>query len=156
MSTLTDKVNDFLAQKHIAVAGVSRNTLGEAANAIFKKLKESGYQVYPINPRAENVEGEKCYPDLKSIPIKIDGVVICSPAQAAEAVVRECVTLGISRIWMHRAIGPGSVSEAAVQLCHDHKISVIAGACPMMYCQPVDFGHKCLYWMLRMFGKLPQ
>jgi len=156
MNTLTEKISDFLAQKNLAVAGVSRNPQGQAANAIFKKLKETGHQVYPINPRTDNVEGEHCYSDLKSIPAKIDGVVICTPAQAAEEIVRECARLGIPRVWMHRAIGPGSVSEAAVRLCQENKITVIAGACPIMYCLPVDFGHKCLRWMLGIFGKLPQ
>jgi predicted CoA-binding protein len=155
MSTLTEKVSDFLAQKHIAVAGVSRNPQGGAANAIFKKPKESGYQVYPINPKTDNMEGEHYNPDLKSIPAKIDGVVICTPAQAVAEIVGECATLGIPRVWMHRVIGPGSVFNAAIKLCQGNKILVIAGACSLMYCQPVDFGHKCLHWMLGIFGKLP-
>lgn len=155
MSTFIEKVNDFLAQKHIAVAGVSRNPQGQAANLIFKKLKETGHQVYPINPRTDNVEGDPCYPNLKSVPVKIDGMVICAPPQAAEQIVKECAELGIKRVWMHRSVGQGSVSDTAAKFCEQNNITVIAGACPMMYCQPVDFGHKCLRWMLGIFGKLP-
>lgn len=155
MSKLIEKVNDFLAQKQIAVAGVSRNAQGEAANLIFKKLKEAGYQVYPVNPKTDVVEGERCYPNLSAIPVKIDGVVICTPPFAAEQLVKECVDLDIKRVWMHRSFGTGSVSAAAFKFCEQNNIAVIAGACPMMYCQPIDFGHKCLRWILGAFGKLP-
>jgi predicted CoA-binding protein len=102
------------------------------------------------------VEGEKCYPNLKSIPDGVDGVVIVTPPEAAEQIVRECAEIGISRVWMHRSFGPGSVSEEAVQYCEENNISVIAGACPMMFCQPVDFGHKCMRWILGVSGKLPR
>ncbi len=155
MSTLIEKVNDFLSQKKIAVAGVSRNARGEAANLIFKKLKATGYQVYPVNPKTDMVEGERCYPDLSAIPVKVDGVVICTPPSATELLVKECAELGIQQVWMHRAFGTGSVSHTATRFCEQNHITVIAGACPMMYCQPVDFGHKCIRWILGAFRKLP-
>jgi len=156
MNNLQDKVDDFLSQKTIAVAGVSRNSSTEAANIIYKKLKDSGYQVYPINPQAETVEGDTCYADLKSIPGKADGVVICTRPEVSLNIVKECIELDIKRVWMHRSFGPGSVSEEAAELGRKNEIMVIAGACPMMYCQPVDFGHKCMHWILKVFGKLPQ
>jgi predicted CoA-binding protein len=134
---------------------VSRKPKGSAANLIYQKLKSAGYQMFPLNPHAEMVEGEKCYPDLKSIPERVDGVVIVTPPEAVEEIVRECVESGVSRVWMHRSFGPGSVSEKAVQYCKQNNISVIAGACPMMFCQPVDFGHKCMRWILSVTGKLP-
>lgn len=155
MPTLKGKVDDFLAQKRIAVAGVSREPKGSAANLIYQKLKSAGYQVFPLNPHAETVEGEKCYPDLKSIPDGVNGVVIVTPPEAVEQIVRECAETGVSRVWMHRSFGAGSVSEEAVQYCAENNISVIAGACPMMFCQPVDFGHKCMRWILGVTGKLP-
>ncbi len=156
MKTLNEKVNDFLAQKCIAVAGVSRNSKMEAANGIYLKLKTAGYRVYPVNPRAENVEGDLCYPDLKSIPEKVDGVVVCTPPHAAEDLVNQCMENGIPRIWMHRSFGQGSVSDAAAEKAEEKGLMVIAGACPMMYLQPVDFGHKCMRWVLGIVGKLPK
>jgi predicted CoA-binding protein len=156
MPTLKEKVDDFLTLKRIAVAGVSREPKGSAANLIYQKLKSAGYRVFPLNPYAETVEGEKCYPDLKSIPNGVDGVVIVTPPEAVNQIVRECTETGVSRVWMHRSFGPGSVSEKAVQYCEENNISVIAGACPMMFCQPVDFGHKCMRWILGVTGKLPR
>jgi predicted CoA-binding protein len=155
MTSLKDKVNDFLSQKTIAVAGVSRDPGGGAANLIYKKLKNSGYTVYPLNPKTDEVEGDRCFSDLRKLPEKVDGVVISTPPEAADDIVKTCADLGIQRVWMHRSFGTGSVSDSAVQFCREHGISVIGGACPMMYCKPVDFGHKCIHWMARVFGQLP-
>jgi hypothetical protein len=150
------KIEDFLAQKRIAVAGVSRNPQGEAANVIYRKLRAAGYEVFPVNPHAERVEGDRCYPDLKSIPPPVQGVVIATRPEAAEQLVHECADIGVSRVWMHRSFGTGSVSETATKFCRDHDIAVIPGGCPMMFCQPVDFGHKCMRWILSVTGGLPQ
>lgn len=157
MSTLNEKVSDFLAQERIAVAGVSRNR-EDAANLIYRKLKGAGYRVFPVNPNAETFEGDPCYPDLASIPDGVDGVVIVTQPAVTEAIVRECSEVGVSRVWMHQSMAMlgSSVSEAAVEHCRQNGISVIAGACPMMYCAPVDFGHTCMRWMLRLGGRLPK
>jgi predicted CoA-binding protein len=155
MPSLSEAIRDFLDQRRIAVAGVSRNP-GQAANGIFKKLQDSGYEVYAVNPKTNEVEGSPCYPDLRSIPVKPDGVVVVTPPEAVADLVRECIDLDISRIWMHRSFGAGSVSDEAVALCEQNEISVIAGACPMMYCEPVDFGHKCIRWLLKVSGGLPR
>ena len=157
MPESTSMIEDFLAQKRIAVAGVSR-TRQDAANTIYKKLRDTGYQVFPVNPNAQIVEGDTCYPDLKSIPDGVHGVVIATSPEAAESIVRECAEVGVSRVWMHRAFEfmGSSVSEEAVTFCRENDIAVIEGGCPMMFCEPVDFGHKCMRWISRMTGGLPQ
>jgi len=157
MGTLKEKVQDFLSQKRIAVAGVSRNPeKGAAANAIYNKLKDSGYGVFAVNPQADTVEGDTCYPNLKAIPDGVDGVVIVTPPDAVEDIVKQCMETGVSRVWMHRSFGTGSVSIEASKLCEENNISVIAGACPMMYLNPVDFGHKMIKGILRFTGGLPK
>lgn len=153
---MNSMIQDFLAQKRIAIAGVSRHPQGEAANVVYRKLREAGYQVFPINPNAERVEGDRCYPNLKSISPPVDAVVIATRPEAAEQLVHECAEIGVSRVWMHRSFGPGSVSDAATQFCRDNQITVIPGGCPMMFCQPVDFGHKCMRWILNLTGGLPK
>jgi predicted CoA-binding protein len=154
MSTLHERVEDFLNQKCIAVAGVSRSKT-QAANIVYRKLRNAGYRVLPINPRASKLEGDTCYPDLESAPDRIDGVVIVTPPDVTEQVVRDCVQTGIPRIWMHRSLGCGSVSDSAVKLSQEHNLSVISGGCPMMFCEPVDVAHKCLRWFLARTGRLP-
>ncbi|MGD2153957.1 MAG: CoA-binding protein [Gemmatimonadales bacterium] len=155
MATMKEAVDAFLAQKRIAVAGVSRNK-NEAANIVYRKLRDSGYEVFPINPNAETVEGDECYPDLKSVPGGVEGVVIATHPAVTEDVVRECADLGVPRVWMHRSFGQGSVSKDAVAYCREQGIEVIAGGCPMMFCQPVDFPHKCMRWILGVTGGLPK
>ncbi|MHC4459036.1 MAG: CoA-binding protein [Planctomycetota bacterium] len=133
MATLNELVTDFLAQKCIAVAGVSRSR-HNAANMIYRKLRKTGYNVFSVNPKIETVEGDTCYPALKSIPEKTDGLVIVTRPEVTEQLVRQCADLEIPRVWMH----------------------VIPGACPMMFCKPVDFAHTCLCWMLKLTGGLPK
>ena len=153
--TLQQAVDDFLAQQRIAVAGVSRSTTS-AANAIYRKLKGAGYEVFPINPKTETVEGDRCYASVRDVPGGVQGVVIATPPEAALAIVGECADLGISRVWMHRSFGAGSVSEAAAARARERGMTVIAGACPMMYCKPVDFGHRCIRAVLKLTGGLPK
>jgi hypothetical protein len=153
---MNPNIQDFLAQKRIAVAGVSRNPQGEAANFIYRKLRAAGYEVVPVNPNATSVEGDPCYPNLKAIPQHVDGVVIATRPEIAEQLVHECADIGVSRVWMHRSFGTGSVSDAAAKFCQDNNINVIPGGCPMMFCPPVDFGHKCMRWILRLTGGLPK
>ncbi len=155
MVTITEAVNDFLAQNRIAVAGVSRSK-NAAANAIYRKLRDAGYEVVPTNPKADNVEGDPCYPDLKSIPNTVDGVVIATHPAVAEQIVRECAELGIKRVWLHRSFGQGSMSEEAVTLAQQNQIKIIPGGCPMMFVEPVDFGHKCIRWFTSLTGNLPK
>ena len=148
MSAVPALVADFLAQKRIVVAGVSRDGV-QPANAVYRRLRRAGYDVAAVNPNAEVVEGDPCYPDLFSVPGLIDGVVVATPPEATDDLVAECVRLGVPRVWMHRAFGRGSVSQRAVDCCREHGIEVIPGGCPMMYCEPVDLGHRCMRWMLR-------
>ena len=155
MPTLKEAVEDFLAQKRIAVVGVSRSG-GEAANTVYHKLRGAGYEVFPVNPNAQEVEGDTCYPDLKSIPGGVDGVVIATHPEVTGQAAQECADAGITRVWIHRSFGKGSVSREAVEICRKNSISVIPGACPMMFCKPVDFGHKCMRWTLKMTGGLPK
>ena len=154
MNPLRDAVDDFLAQRRIAVAGVSRTESAAPANLIYRRLRDAGYAVTAVNPHAAQVEGDPCAPDLASIGGGVDGVVVATRPVDTDKIVRECAHLGIPRVWMHRSFGQGSVSQAAVQFCHEHGIRVIAGACPMMFCEPVDVGHKCLRWVLNVTGGL--
>lgn len=155
MQTLEEAAKEFLSLRHIAVAGVSRNPK-ETANIIFRKLRDSGHETYPVNPKAREVEGVTCYPDLDSIPHPLDALVIVTPPSAAKNLVDQCVKLGIKRVWMHRSLGGGSVSAEAVDLCRSHGVRVIPGACPMMFCEPVDFGHKCIRWIAKYTKQLPK
>jgi predicted CoA-binding protein len=156
-TNLQTKVHDFLSQKRIAVAGVSRNKRSHpVGNLIYQRLKKSGHDVFAVNPNMQTFEGDRCYPDLQSIPGGVDGVVIVTRPDVTERIVHQCSDAGVGRVWMHRSIGKGSsVSPEAVEYCRQRGITVIAGACPMMYGDNVDFGHTCTRWILKLTGGLP-
>lgn len=156
--TLDDKVDDFLAQKRIAVAGVSRDGGHHpVGNLIYHRLKATGHDVFAVNPHMQTFEGDRCYPDLKSIPGGVEGVVIITRPEVTEAIVHDCPDAGVRRVWMHQSVGrsTSSVSPAAVDYCRQHGIAVIAGACPMMFGPGADFPHTCMRWMLKLTGGLP-
>jgi len=155
MKTLDEAARDFLACKRIAVAGFSRKK-DQAANLILRKLRDTGHEVFAVNPAATEIRGERCYPDLRSIPGGVEAVMVATHPRAAPRVLEECVALGIGRVWMHRAFGQGSVSGEAVRRGRQAGLTVIDGACPMMFCKPVDPGHFCMRWVLRLTGKLPK
>jgi predicted CoA-binding protein len=156
MTTIGDAAAEFLSHKRIAVAGVSRNPQGHGANIVYQRLRERGYHAFAVNPSADTVEGDPCYHDLASIPGGVDGVVIGTTPAAAESVVRECVALGIPRVWMHRGPGDGSVSAAATEYGRKHGLTVIDGACPLMYGPTADFGHRAMCWMFNLVGRIPK
>ena len=152
------RVNEFLAQKRLAVAGVSRNNSQHpTGNLIYRRLKKTGHDVFPINPHMQTFDGDRCFPNVQSIPGGVDGVVIVTRPEATERIVRDCSDARVRRVWMHQSLGKraSSVSPEAVEYCRQHDISVIAGGCPMMYGQGVDFGHTCMRWMLTLTGGLP-
>src|SRR5919199_3897555 len=158
-SSLDAKVQDFLAQPRIAVVGVSRdNSRHPVGNLIYRKFKRDGHEVFAVNPQVERFEGDPCYPNLQAVPGRLDGVVIITRPKVTEALVRQCADAGVPRVWMHQSFAKGqtSVSAEAVAYCQEHNISVIAGACPMMYGPRADFGHTCMRWLLGLTGGLPE
>lgn len=158
MSTIKPLVQDFLAQKKIAVVGVSdkRDT---GCNAGYRRFKSAGYTVSAVNPHLTTFDGDPCYPDLKSIPEKPDAVFILANPRVTEQIVQQCVDLGIKHVWMHCLMGtkPGlgenmtSVSQDAVRTCQENGIAVIPGACPNQFLNP-DFGHAMMRVIFSTLG----
>jgi predicted CoA-binding protein len=150
MATIKQAASEFLAQKRVAVTGVSRRTKeGHGANTVFKRLRDRGYDVFAINPNADEVEGAPSYHDLKSVPGGVDAVVIGTRPEIADDTMHECVDLGIKHVWMHRGPGAGSVSPTATTFGRDHGVTVIDGGCPCMFDPTADFGHKVMRVVFR-------
>jgi uncharacterized protein len=148
MQSVKEAASAFLANKRVAVTGVSRTPKEHGANVVYRRLRERGYEVFAVNPNANEVEGDRSYRDLKSIPGGVQAVVIGTRPEIAEATMRECAELGIREVWMHRGPGAGSVSAAATDYGRQHGITVIDGGCPLMFGPTADFGHKILrfFW----------
>ena len=154
MTTVKDAATEFLSKRRVAVTGVSRTPATHGSNSVYRRLRERGYEVFAVNPNAEEVEGDRAYPNLTSIPGGVDAVVIGTRPERAEEAMHECAELGIRHVWMHRGPGAGSVSENAADYGRRHGIAVIDGGCPLMFGPTADFGHKV---MRRVFaGHVPK
>jgi uncharacterized protein len=144
MQRIEEAATAFLANKRVAVTGVSRTPKTHGSNNVYKRFRERGYEVFAVNPNADEVEGDRSYPDLRSIPGGVEAVVIGTRAELAEDTMRECADLGIKYVWMHRGPGAGSVSDAATSYGRQHGITVIDGGCPLMFAPTSDLGHRLM------------
>jgi predicted CoA-binding protein len=156
MQEIKEAAAEFLANKRIAVTGVSRQPKDHGSNVVYKRLRDRGYEVFAVNPNADEVEGDPAHHDLRSIPGGVDAVVIATRPEIAEETMRECAALGIKQVWMHRGPGAGSVSEAATRYGREQEITVIDGGCPCMFAPTADLGHKAMRLVLTMSGNVPR
>jgi uncharacterized protein len=153
---MQEAASEFLSSKRVAITGVSRHPKDHASNLVYRRLKERGYEVFAVNPNADEVEGDRCYHDLGSIPGGVDAVVIGTAPEAAQATMRECVDNGVKRVWMHRSFGAGSVSGEAVAYGRERGVTVIDGGCPLMFDPTADLGHKAMRLACMLGGKVPK
>jgi uncharacterized protein len=144
MQSVNEAASAFLANKRVAVTGVSRTPKTHGSNNVYRRLKYRGYEVFAVNPNTDTVEGGPSYQDLRSIPGGVDAVVIGTRPEIAEDTIRECAELGIKYVWMHRGPGAGSVSSAATDYGRQRGITVINGGCPLMFGPTADLGHKIM------------
>jgi uncharacterized protein len=156
MTPIREAATTFLTHRRIAVTGVSRDPAGHGGNIVYTRLRERGYETFAVNPNADEVEGDACYHDLKTIPGGVDAVVIATSPERADATMRECVELGIPHVWMHRAFGAGSVSDTATTYGREHGITVIDGGCPLMFEPTSDGGHRFLRRVCTLTGTVPR
>jgi uncharacterized protein len=156
MPTIKEAASEFLSNKRVAVTGVSREAKGHGSNVVYKRLRERGYEVFAVNPNADEVEGDPSYHDLRSIPGGVEAVVIGTKPEIAEETKRECAELGIKHVWMHRGPGAGSVSKDAAQHGRERGIAVIDGGCPCMFDRTADFGHKAMRVIFTLTGNVPR
>lgn len=154
MQTIQAAAAAFLANKRVAVTGVSRHPESHGSNAVYRRLRERGYEVFAVNPNAREVEGDPSYPDVRSIPGGVAAVVIATRPELAIGTMRECVELGVKHVWLHRGPGAGSVSRAATDYGREHGITVIDGGCPLMFEPTADLGHKVIRFIYS--GNVPR
>lgn len=147
-------IGDFLAQHRLAFIGVSRDQKAFSAS-VYRSLRDKGYELLPVNPEADLIEGDHAYRTVADLPDGVDGAIVMVPADRAAEVVQACADREIPRVWLHKGVGPSSVSDEAVHICHEHGIEVVDGACPMMFAEPVGWFHKVHRTELHLTGRLP-
>jgi hypothetical protein len=150
-----DVIEDFLAQKRIAMAGVSRNPKDFSAS-LFQELCRRGYDVVPVNPNASEVLGKACFAHVQDIQPKVDAVLLMTTPAVTETVVADCAAACVSRVWMYRNAGNGAVSEKAIAFCNEHGIQVIAGQCPFMFLPDGAGIHRFHGFLRKITGRYPK
>lgn len=155
--SIKDAADDFLAHRRIAVAGISRVADGtHSGNGVYERLKERGFDVFPVNPNADEIGGDRCYHALADIPGGVEAVVIATAPDDSVTVMKDCIDLGIKHVWLHRSFGKGSYSEEAERMALDAGIRVIPGGCPLMFEPCDDGGHRFLRTVCSWTGNVPK
>ena len=153
MSTLL-AVRDFLDEKRIAMIGVSRNP-HDFSRVVFSELRSRGYDVVPVNPVGDEIDGVKCFHHVQDILPPVDSVLLMTVPQVTREVVRECSQAGVKRVWMHRGGGKGAVDHEAVVFCRARDIIVIDGECPFMFLPETGWFHRLHGGVRKLFGGYP-
>lgn len=153
--TPLETIQDFLAQKRIAVVGVSRRER-DFNRILFRDLRKRGYDAVPVNPNASELDGARCYSSVREISPPVDGALLMIPARASADAVRDCVEAGVKRVWLYKAAGAGAVSAEAVAVCEKSGVNLVNGRCPYMFFSPPPFPHNLHGAILKLFGKYPK
>jgi len=141
-------VDSFLAEKKLAIAGVSRSGK-KFGNSLLRELQSKGYELYPIHPSANEIDGVSCYHDVKSLPCKVGGLIVVLHPSETEKIVAEAAEAGINKIWLQN----GAESDTAIEFCQSKNIDVVHHKCVLMFAQPSGFFHKAHRWIWNLSSK---
>ncbi len=150
MKTL-ESIKEFLAQKHLAIAGVSRSK-SKFGNTIFKELKKKNYVLYPLHPKLKEFQSTSCYPDIDALPEDVSGIIICTKPDNAERLVNEAVKKGINHIWLQQ----GAQNKTTLKMASENKINLITKECILMFAKPEAFLHRFHRGINKIFGIYPK
>lgn len=144
-------IQTFLDSKKIAVAGVSRNEkkFGQAA---FRELEKRGYDVYPVNPNAEDILGKKCYTSVSELPSEINSLLVITPKTQTLGVLKDAVSRGIKNIWIQQI----SENPETIEYIKANNLNPVIKQCILMHAEPVKGFHKFHRMIYRIFGVLPK
>jgi predicted CoA-binding protein len=140
----------FVSQKKLAIAGVSRSGK-KFGNAIMKELASKGYEIFPVHPEAEVIDGRKCARSFADLSEPVGGVIVNVKPEQAISVVRGAHAAGITRVWLQQ----GAQSDEAIAFCGEHGMDVVSRQCILMFAEPVDSIHKFHRFFKRLFGGMP-
>lgn len=147
-----DQIQGFLSKENsFALAGVSRNEQ-KFSTQVFMKLKESGFQVLPVNPNVDELLGEKSFRSVNDLPQTVSHLFIVTPKPETDKVLQEAIDKGIKNVWIQQM----SQTEQSEKLAQENDINLINGECIFMFTEPVKGIHKFHRAIKKFFGALPK
>lgn len=150
MTTLNE-IRKFLEPQKMAIAGVSRNPK-KFGGAIFKELKNKNFELFPVNPEADEIQGVKCYKSVLDLPADVNHLVIVTPKQQTGGVVKQAIERGFDMIWIQQK----SDTPESIQLIKNANIPLIYKKCLMMFADPVKGVHGFHRFLAKTFGGYPK
>lgn len=148
-------IEDFLSYRRLAMVGVSRHE-GDFSRMLFRELQSRGYDMVPVNPGVDEIEGVRCFERIGDVTPAVDGAILMVPNRVAEGIVRECAAAGVPRIWFYRAVGDGAVSEQALKLCEQFRIAAVPGECPFLFLSGGSWYHGLHRFCRKLIGTFPE
>ncbi len=143
-------IDDFLAQKQIAIVGVSHGGQG-FGNLALRELRNQGYAPVVVHPTVEAIGESPCFHRLADVPAGVSAVLLVTPPAESEKLVREAAEAGIRRVWLQQ----GAESEAAIALAEQHGMNVVHHECILMFAGHPAFVHRAHRFVRGAFGQLP-
>lgn len=143
-------IQEFLVGKEFAIAGVSRNK-SKFGYLIFKDLIDRGFTLYPVNPKAGEIDDTKSYPDIQSLPEHVKKLYIVTKQGQTKQLVEDAVKKGIQQVWIQQM----SDTSEAIKVAEENGISLITGECMYMHAEPVKSIHKFHRGIRKFFGSFP-
>ena len=153
MTTTQAVIKDFLAQKRVAIVGVSRDPQ-HFSRAVYNEFVKRGYEVVPVNPALKEIDGTPCFDRVQAAP-QVDTVLVMTPAAQTDQVVHDCAEVGVKRVWLYKAEGQGAVTASAVEFCEQHGMSVVDGQCPFMFLPQTMWFHRMHGFIKKVSGSYP-
>ena len=144
-----ESIEQFLAPKKIAVAGVSANTK-KFGYAVFNELKQKGFEICPINPKMDEIENVKCYQSVLDIPDDFDKLFIVTPKTETDLILGQAAEKGIKHVWIQQMSG----TDNSRNIAEEKGINLIDKSCILMYAEPVKSIHKFHRTIWKIFGLL--
>lgn len=154
-SASLETIEDFLAQKRIAMVGISRDPTNLSVK-LFEELCRRGYDVVPVNPGMAEVQGRPCFARVQDIQPPVEAALLMTSPEVTETVAKDCAVAGIRRVWMYRATGKGSVSAKAIAFCQERGIQVVPGECPFMFLPDSAGIHRVHGLVRKITGRYPR
>ena len=145
------EIETFFEPKKLAIVGVSRDAK-KFGHLVFKDLKAKGYSVCPVNPNTDKINGDRCYRSVKELPDDIRSVLILTPKQETDSILREVINKGIINIWVQQM----SETNQTIKIAEEYQKEIIHKKCIYMFAEPVTGFHRFHRTILKLFGMLPK
>jgi uncharacterized protein len=146
-----DQISQFLAPRKLAIVGASRNPK-KFGGTVIQELKDKAFELYPVNPNTDVIQGLKCYRTVDSLPDDVNHLLMVVPKTESASVATQIAGKGVKMVWVQQM----SDTPEAIEILEDAGISVISKKCILMFAAPVKGPHRFHRFFVKLFGAYPK